>query len=46
MLKSYTRREVLQVKWLKQLSQVIDYIENNLDGVISYGEAAKIAPVF
>ena len=38
-----TRREVLKVKWLKQLSQVIDYIENNLDGVISYDEAAKIA---
>lgn len=34
---------MLEVKWLKQLSQVIDYIENNLDGVISYDEAAKIA---
>lgn len=31
------------MKWLKQLSQAIDYIENNLDGVISYDEAAKIA---
>ncbi|MDD3225677.1 MAG: AraC family transcriptional regulator [Clostridium sp.] len=31
------------MKWLKQLSQVIDYIENNLDSVISYDEAARIA---
>lgn len=31
------------MKWLKQLSKVIDYIESNLDGVISYDEAAKIA---
>lgn len=31
------------MKWLKQLSQVIDYIESNLDGVISFDEAAKIA---
>ena len=42
-LNSYTRREVVKVKWLKQLSQVIDYIESNLTGVISYDEAAKIA---
>lgn len=31
------------MKWLKQLSEVIDYIEDNLDGDISYDEAAKIA---
>lgn len=31
------------MEWLKQLSQAIDYIENNLDGDISYDEAAKIA---
>lgn len=34
---------MVKVKWLKQLSQVIDYIESNLAGVISYDEAAKIA---
>jgi len=31
------------VKWLKQLSEVVDYIESNLTGVISYDEVAKIA---
>lgn len=31
------------MKWLKQLRKVIDYIENNLDGIISYDEIAKIA---
>ncbi len=31
------------MEWLTQLSQSIDYIENNLDGDISYDEAAKIA---
>jgi AraC family transcriptional regulator len=31
------------MEWLKQLSQSIDYIENNLAGDISYDEAAKIA---
>ncbi|MBC2396855.1 AraC family transcriptional regulator [Clostridium tetanomorphum] len=31
------------MEWLKKLSQAIDYIENNLDGDISYYEAAKIA---
>lgn len=31
------------MEWLKQLSQAIDYIENNLAGDISYDEAAKIA---
>lgn len=31
------------MEWLKQLSQVIDYIEANLDKKISYEEAAKIA---
>lgn len=31
------------MKWLKQLSQAIDYIENNLTDVISYEEAAKTA---
>ncbi|EPY6469662.1 AraC family transcriptional regulator [Clostridium sporogenes] len=31
------------MEWLKQLSQAIDYIENNLEGDISYDEAAKIA---
>ncbi|MBZ9626186.1 AraC family transcriptional regulator [Clostridium sp. FP2] len=31
------------MEWLKQLSQAIDYIENNLTGDISYDEAAKIA---
>lgn len=42
-LNFYTRREGVKVKWLKQLSKVIDYIESNLDGVISFDEAAKIA---
>ncbi len=31
------------MEWLKQLSQAIDYIENNLEGDISYDKAAKIA---
>lgn len=31
------------MEWLKKLSAAIDYIENNLDGDISYDEAAKIA---
>jgi AraC family transcriptional regulator len=31
------------MEWLKKLSNAIDYIENNLDGEISYEEAAKIA---
>lgn len=31
------------MEWLKHLSQAIDYIENNLEGDISYDEAAKIA---
>ncbi|MBX4265530.1 AraC family transcriptional regulator [Clostridium estertheticum] len=31
------------MKWLKQLSEVVDYIESNLTGVISYDEVAKIA---
>lgn len=31
------------MEWLKQLSQVIEYIEGNLAGDISYDEAAKIA---
>jgi AraC family transcriptional regulator len=31
------------MEWLKHLSQAIDYIEDNLDGEISYDEAAKIA---
>lgn len=31
------------MEWLKKLSAAIDYIENNLDGNISYDEAAKIA---
>lgn len=31
------------MKWVKQLIQVIDYIERNLAGDISYDEAAKIA---
>ncbi|OPJ64018.1 AraC family transcriptional regulator [Clostridium oryzae] len=31
------------MKWLKQMSGVIDYIENNLTGDISYDEAAKLA---
>jgi AraC family transcriptional regulator len=31
------------VEWLTQLSQAIDYIENNLADNISYDEAAKIA---
>lgn len=31
------------MEWLKQLSQAIDYIEDNLAGDISYDEAAKIA---
>ncbi len=31
------------MEWLKNLSDAIDYIEKNLDGEISYEEAAKIA---
>lgn len=31
------------MEWLKQLSQAIDYIEDNLAGDISYEKAAKIA---
>lgn len=31
------------MEWLKNLSNAIDYIENNLTGEISYEEAAKIA---
>lgn len=31
------------MEWLKNLSKAIDYIEENLDGDISYDEAAKIA---
>lgn len=31
------------MEWLKKLSNAIDYIESNLDGEISYEEAAKIA---
>ena len=31
------------MEWLKQLSQAVDYIENNLAGDIYYDEAAKIA---
>ncbi|WP_105614689.1 AraC family transcriptional regulator [Vallitalea okinawensis] len=31
------------MEWLKRLSQAIDYIEINLEGDISYDEAAKIA---
>jgi len=31
------------MEWLRQLSQAIDYIEDNLTGDISYDEAAKIA---
>lgn len=31
------------MEWLKHLSQAIDYIENNLEGEISYDEAARIA---
>ncbi|MCY6959669.1 AraC family transcriptional regulator [Clostridium brassicae] len=31
------------MEWLKNLSKAIDYIEQNLDGDISYKEAAKIA---
>lgn len=31
------------MEWLKKLSAAIDYIENNLDGDISYEEAAEIA---
>ena len=31
------------IKWLKKLSDAIDYIEKNLDGEISYEEAARIA---
>lgn len=30
------------MEWLRKLSNAIDYIENNLDGEISYEEAAKI----
>ena len=31
------------MEWLKRLSLAIDYIENNLEGAISYDEAAQIA---
>lgn len=31
------------MKWMKQLSQAVDYIESNLAGTVSYDEAAKIA---
>lgn len=31
------------MEWLKKLSAAIDYIEDNLDGSISYDEAAQIA---
>ncbi len=31
------------MEWLKNLSNAIDYIENNLDGDINYEKAAKIA---
>lgn len=31
------------MEWLKKLSDAIDYIERNLDGEISYEEAARIA---
>lgn len=31
------------MEWLRKLSAAIDYIENHLDGDISYDEAAKIA---
>lgn len=31
------------MEWLKKLSAAIDYIEDNLDGDISYNEAAQIA---
>ena len=31
------------MQWLNKLSEAIDYIEDNLDGDISYDEAAKIA---
>lgn len=31
------------MEWLKHLSQAIDYIEDNLEGEISYDEAARIA---
>lgn len=31
------------MKWLKNLSRAIEYIENNLDKEISYEEAARIA---
>jgi AraC family transcriptional regulator len=31
------------MEWMRQLNRAIDYIENNLDGEISYEEAAKIA---
>jgi len=31
------------MNWLKNLSDAIDYIEDNLDGEISYDECANIA---
>ena len=31
------------MEWLKRLSAAIDYIENNLEGDLSYEEAAQIA---
>ncbi|WP_347464805.1 MULTISPECIES: hypothetical protein [Clostridium] len=33
----------MKLKWLKQLSLAIQYIEDNLTKDISYDEAAKIA---
>jgi AraC family transcriptional regulator len=31
------------MEWLRKLSNAVDYIESNLEGVISYEEAAQIA---
>lgn len=31
------------MEWLRKIGKAIDYIENNLDGEISYDEAARIA---
>jgi len=37
------KRDVIEVEWMKKLSQAIVYIERNLTDDISYDEAAKIA---
>jgi AraC family transcriptional regulator len=35
--------ELMRMKWLDRLNDALTYIEDNLDGEISYAEAAKLA---